>query len=389
MVAALASEHDAPHLIPMKKQNIVLLSVSAGAGHVRAAEALRVTAQENFPAVVATHIDLMSLVPGGFKKIYADSYIKVVERMPALWGYLYDLTDKPRGDSALSRLRRAVERLNTRKLKAQLARLTPDVVICTHFLPAELLARMKRKHEIDTKVWVQITDFDVHAMWVQDNIDGYCVASDEVAARLADKGVPRETIHVTGIPIMPVFGERYSRRQCAADIGIAPDKTTLLMMSGGVGLAGMEKLAERLLRLPGDFQIVALAGRNAELLESLQRIAARHRGRLTPMGYTTTIERLMAASDLAITKPGGLTASECLAVGLPMIVVSPIPGQEERNADFLLESGAAMKAYDEAGLAYRVQLLMSHPQRIARMRECGLAVGKPNAARSVLDTILN
>ena len=129
------------------------------------------------------------------------------------------------------------------------------------------------------------------------------------------------------------------------------------MMSGGVGIAGTEKLAERLLQLPGDFQIVALAGRNAGMLASLQRIAARFPGRLTPMGYTRTIERAMAASDLAITKPGGLTVSECLAVGLPMIVVSPIPGQEERNADYLLENGAALKACDEAGLAYRVQLL--------------------------------
>ncbi len=365
-----------------------MLSVSAGAGHVRAAEALRATAQQRYPSVVATHIDLMSLVPDSFKKLYADSYIKVVERMPALWGYLYNLTDKQSGSSGLSRMRRAVERLNTRKLKAELAMLEPDVIICTHFLPAELLARLKRKGELTAKVWVQITDFDVHSMWVHEHLDGYCVASEEVAQRLADKGVARENIHVTGIPIMPVFSEKYSRAQCAADIGIDADKTTLLMMSGGVGLAGTEKLAERLLNLPGDFQIVALAGRNAELLESLQRIAARHPGRLMPMGFTQTIERIMAASDLAITKPGGLTASECLAVGLPMIVVSPIPGQEERNADYLLESGAAMKAYDEAGLVYRVQLLINHPQRVQQMRERCLAVGTPHAARAVLNIVL-
>ncbi len=373
----------------MNKQTIAMLSVSAGAGHVRAAEALRVTAQEMYPGVAATHIDLMSLVPNGFKKLYADSYIKVVERMPALWGYLYELTDRPRNHSALSSLRRAIERLNTRKLKMHLHNIKPDVVICTHFLPAELLARMRRKNEIDTRVWVQITDYDVHSMWVHENLDGYCVASEEVAQRLADKGVPRDTIHVTGIPIMPVFGEHHVRRQCAAEIGIDPGKTTLLMMSGGAGLAGIEKLAERLLRVPGDFQIVALAGRNAELLQALQRMAVRHPGRLTALGYTKTIERLMAASDLAITKPGGLTASECLAAGLPMIVVSPIPGQEERNADYLLESGAALKAYDEAGLAYRVQLLLDQPRRLQQMRENCLSIGKPRAARAVLKAILD
>jgi processive 1,2-diacylglycerol beta-glucosyltransferase len=214
------------------------------------------------------------------------------------------------------------------------------------------------------------------------------VASDEVAARLADKHVARERIHVTGIPIMPVFGQPYARRQCADEIGIDPAKPTLLMMSGGVGLAGTDKLAERLLQLPGDFQIIALAGRNARLLQALQRIATRHPGRLTPMGYTNTIERIMSASDVAITKPGGLTVSECLALGLPMIVVSPIPGQEERNADYLLEAGAALKANDEAGLLYRVQRLINDPQRMAQMRERCLAIGQPHAARAALQAIL-
>ena len=102
-------------------------------------------------------------------------------------------------------MRRAIERLNTRKLKGELAKLKPDVVISTHFLPAELVARMKRKGENDTRIWVQVTDFDVHAMWAHDHIEGYCVASEEVAARLADKGVARENIHVTGIPIAPMF----------------------------------------------------------------------------------------------------------------------------------------------------------------------------------------
>jgi processive 1,2-diacylglycerol beta-glucosyltransferase len=260
-------------------------------------------------------------------------------------------------------------------------------VICTHFLPAELLSRMKRKGELTAEVWVQITDFDVHAMWVHDPIDGFCVATDEVAARLAGKGVPRERIHITGIPIMPVFAQPAVRGDCAAELGIDASKTTLLMMSGGAGLAGTEKLAAHLLSLPGDFQIVVLAGRNARLLQALRRLAASHPRRLFPLGYTRTIERIMCAADLAITKPGGLTVSECLVLGLPMIVVSPIPGQEERNADFLLEAGAALKANDEPGLLYRVQMLMNDRERITRMRAKCLAIGRPHAARDVLRAI--
>jgi len=370
------------------KQKILILSVSAGAGHVRAAQALQAAAAKRQPGVETVHVDLMELVPKLFKTIYADTYIKVVERHPAFWGYLYDKSDREKVDSALSRLRIAIERLNTQKLKRVLAEINPDHVICTHFLPAQLLARKIRKGTFDRPVWVQVTDFDVHALWIQERMNGYFAANSEVAWRMAERGIPETTVHVTGIPIMPVFGEKRHRAACAAEFGLDPQKTTLLMMSGGAGVGGIELLAERLLRLKGDFQLVALAGRNERLLTDLEGIAARHPGRLFPMGFTRVIERVMAASDLAITKPGGLTTSECLAVGLPMIVVSPIPGQEERNADFLLENGAAMKACDAGALAWRVDQLLRHPERLGLMRENALGLGRPDAADRVLDVVL-
>lgn len=370
------------------KQKIAILSVSAGAGHVRAAQALQAAAEKWYPGVETVHIDLMELVPKLFKTIYADTYIKVVERHPAFWGYLYDKSDHERVDSALSRLRIAIERLNTQKLKQVLAEINPDHVICTHFLPAQLLSGKIGRGSFDRPVWVQVTDFDVHALWIHPHISGYFAAHEEVAWRMAERGIPAERIRVTGIPIMPVFGERYDRAACAAEFGLDPQKTTLLMMSGGAGVGGIEVLAERLLQLDGDFQLVALAGKNEKLLEELKNIASHHPGRLFPMGFTRVIERIMAASDLAITKPGGLTTSECLAVGLPMIVVSPIPGQEERNADFLLENGAALKACDAGALAWRVDRLLREPERMAAMRAHALGLGRPDAAREVLSTVL-
>lgn len=371
----------------LKKQKIAILSVSAGAGHVRAAQALQAAVECWYPEVEAVHVDLMNLVPKLFRTIYADTYIKVVERHPAFWGYLYDKSDREKVDSALSRLRIAIERLNTQKLKKVLAAINPDHVICTHFLPAQLLSRKIRAGEFSKPVWVQVTDFDVHALWIHPHISGYFAAHEEVAWRMAERGIPAETIRVTGIPIMPVFGEHYDRTACAAQFGLDPHKTTLLMMSGGAGVGSLEMLAERLLGLEGDFQLVALAGRNEKLLSDLKELAKRHPGRLFPMGFTQVIERIMAASDLAITKPGGLTTSECLAVGLPMIVVSPIPGQEERNADFLLENGAALKACDAGALAWRVDRLLRGPDRMATMRSQALKLGRPAAAREVLEII--
>ncbi len=372
----------------MEKQKIAVFSVSAGAGHVRAAQALQAAAERWYPDVEVTHIDLMELVPKLFKAVYADTYIKVVEHHPAFWGYLYDKTDREKVDSALSKLRVAIERLNTQKLKVRLKEIDPDHVICTHFLPAQLLSRWVRKGSFQKPVWVQVTDFDVHALWLHNHMSGYFAANEEVAWRMAERGIAPATIHVTGIPIMPVFGDPQSRCKSATEFNLDPNRKTLLLMAGGAGVGGIDRLAERLLSLENDFQVVALAGRNEQLLASLRDLAANHPRRLFPLGFTRVIERVMAASDLAITKPGGLTTSECLAMGLPMIVVAPIPGQEERNADFLLENGAALKACDAGALAYRVTRLFDEPAKLEALRKNAAALGRPHAARSALDIVL-
>ena len=234
-----------------------------------------------------------------------------------------------------------------------------------------------------------MTNYDIHRFWIHERMTGYFAGSEEVAYRMVDRGIPEDRVHVTGIPIMPAFSAELSREECARELGVRPDRLTILMMSGGQGLGGVRELAERLLGIEGDFQLFVLAGRNEKLLAGLRELAARHAGQLFPMGFTNTVERVMAASDLAVTKPGGLTTSECLAVGLPMIIVSPIPGQEERNADYLLEGGAALKAYDGAGLELRVRRLLKDPSRLVALREASRAMGHPHAARDAVRIVLD
>lgn len=370
-----------------KKRKVLILSVSAGAGHVRAAQALEAAIGWWYEDIDAIHMDLMELVPAIFRKVYTEPYLKIVEKYPALWGYLYNKFDREKADSALNQLHVAVERLSTHKLEGVLKEINPDHVICTHFLPAQLLSQKVKKGTFTKPVWVVVTDFDVHSLWIYPHMSGYFAANDEVAWRMATRGIPREIIHVSGIPIAPQFSDTFSRKECAAEFGLNPDKKTILMMSGGVGIGGIEILAEMLLSLNHDFQIVALAARNEQLLGHLNQIAVKHPGRLFPLGFTHVVERVMAASDLAITKPGGLTTSECLAMGLPLIVVSPIPGQEERNADFLLENGAALKACDSGALSYRVSMLLNEPARLDELKKNTKRLGKPDAARTILDTI--
>lgn len=368
----------------MANKKLLLLSVSAGAGHVRAAQAIEAAARGAQPALDVTHIDLLTLVSADFRRLYGQQYIKLVEKLPQLWAYFYGKSDRPSRDSLAGKLKRAIERLNTRELSAQIRRVAPDVILCTHFLPAELLSRRRAKGAALPPIWVQVTDFDVHALWVHPHVDRYCVASDEVAFRLADRGVPREKIAVTGIPVMPQFAVPLQRDICARELGLSPERFTVLMMAGGAGVGGLDALAARLLRLPDDLQLIALAGRNEDLLRRLRALAASHPGRLFPLGFTTTVERLMSVADLVVTKPGGLSVSECLARGRPMLLVSPIPGQEERNADYLLEAGAAIKAVDAATLEFKLARLLKDRARLRAMSDAAHGIALPDAAANVV-----
>jgi len=181
---------------------------------------------------------------------------------------------------------------------------------------------------------VQITDFDLHRMWLHEGISGYFVATKEIAFRMQAQGIPIEKIHVSGIPVMPEFSNKMVRHEIALELGIHPEKRPFLLMGGGAGLGCLEALAARLLSLDFDFQLLVLAGKNLTSLAALNELVKQYPGRILAFGFTDQVHRLMACSDLVISKPGGLTASESLALGLPMILNTPIPGQEEGNADF-------------------------------------------------------
>jgi processive 1,2-diacylglycerol beta-glucosyltransferase len=218
---------------------------------------------------------------------------------------------------------------------------------------------------------------------------GYLAADGGIARRMAERGIPPDAIRVTGIPVMPAFGKARARETSAAELGLDPARPTVLLMAGSAGVTAISSLVDRILALDGTLQVIALAGRRAPLLDDLRRRAVGAGGRLVPIGFTTTIERVMAAADIAVTKPGGLTTSECLAMGLPMIVVSPIPGQEERNAAFLLANGAALRADSAEDLAAHVARLLADPAKLAELAANARRLGRPDAAQCVLEAVLD
>ncbi len=368
----------------MTYPKILVLSVSSGTGHTRAAEALRCHAEGAQFGAEAIHLDILQCVTPLLRFVYTGAYNAMVRHAPMVWHHVYRSANTSRPDGVVQRLRRWAEQLNSRSLLKEIRKHAPDIIICTHFLPAELTSRLLAAGSLHCPVWVQVTDYDLHRMWVHEHMAGYFAPNEEVAFRMRARGIAANRIFVTGIPIMPAFCQPLDRMECARAVGILPERPTLLLLGGGAGCGSVTEIAARLLELPGDLQVIAMAGKDAQTLAALERLARDHPGRLVAHGYTGRIERLMACADLVVTKPGGLTTAESLAMTLPMIVIAPIPGQEEHNANFLLERGVALRAFDLATLAYRVGELLSHPSRLTAMRAKAAALARPDAASRAL-----
>jgi processive 1,2-diacylglycerol beta-glucosyltransferase len=205
-------------------------------------------------------------------------------------------------------------------------------------------------------------------------------------------GIPAEKISVTGIPIDPVFAEVKDKVELRRKHGLKPERTTILLSAGGFGSESIENILTSLLELQREAQVVAVAGRNEELREKLVSLVAcypnKTRVEVKIVGYTTEMDEYMTASDLMLGKPGGLTTSEALAKGLVLVIVNPIPGQEERNSDHLLEEGVAIRCNNLPALAYKIDRLLDDPQRLDTMRENVRRLARPHAASEIVTQLL-
>src|SRR5215208_7182780 len=372
-------------------KKVLLLSASAGAGHVRAAEAIEKAfkQREDGESREVHHFDVLNYTNKVFRHLYSKAYIDLVNKMPEVPGWMYDKLDKPWKNE---RRRLALDKLNTRPFVKLLREYQPDLIVCTHFLPAEIVSWLKAKERIASRQVIIVTDFDVHAMWLVHHYEHYFVAVDEARVYLEAFGIPAGKITVSGIPIDPVFAIRKDKQQMRAKHGLAPDRTTILLSAGGFGVGSVDALVNSLLPLNHRSQIVAICGRNEELKRRLTRLAARAKPDATvtlkPFGYTKEMDELMAASDLVLGKPGGLTTCEALAKGLAFAIVNPIPGQEERNSDHLLEDGVAVRCNNLPVLAYKLDRLLDDPARFASMPAGARRMARPDAARTVVKRLL-
>lgn len=283
-------------------------------------------------------------------------------------------------ETATREIRDLLNLISLPKMRSLLKTHNPQALVCTQAVPCSVFAAEKRRGKLHIPLIAVITDFAIHAYWVHPEVDLYCVASEEAKRYLIQQGLSAAKIAVTGIPISPAFLRRVPQAQARAAFDLEPDRPTVLVMGGSQGMGPLEETVDAL--RPLSLQCLIAAGVNRKLFRGFQKRYHRDR-RVRVFGYTKHVNTLMDASDLLITKPGGLTSSEALAKGLPMIITNPIPGQEERNARYLLKHGVAEQADEPEEIANLAQMLFHHPTKLRRMAEKTKEIATPYAAMEV------
>lgn len=371
-------------------KKVLVLSASVGAGHLSAASAIEKELKRQNAAEEIKNIDVLEYTNPLFRRLYGKAYIEMVNTMPEVLGWIYESLDKPWQNE---KRRLALDRLNTQPFIKLIKKEQPDIAICTHFLPSEIISWLRAKNKIDTKQAIVVTDFDAHAMWLAHYFEHYFVALEETKIHLSKIGIPNKKITVSGIPIDPIFAEKKDKLEMREKHGLDKDKLTIIVSAGGFGVGNIELLLEALSELKTPSQIIAICGRNKKLKAKIDKFAIEklnnEQVKFLPIGYTKQMDEYMSASDLIVGKPGGLTTSESLAKGLIFVIVNPIPGQEERNSDHLLEKGCAIKCNTLPTLAYKIDKLFSDKEKLEVMKKNIKNLATPNSSESVVNKLIS
>lgn len=367
---------------------VLILSASAGSGHLRAAAAIESVCRTRQAIGRIANVDALTYTNQLFRRAYQKTYLQLLRNAPTLLGWFYENLDEP---WKTDRMRLMLNRLPTRPLVRMIREFDPHITICTHFLPAEIISYLLAKEAIQTRLSIVVTDLDVHAMWLSRLFHHYFVATTEAREHLRMTGLPADRITVSGIPIDPVFSVAKDRAALCAKHGADPERPLLLVSMGAMGKVAAHDMVRVLAHLHTACQVVFLCGVHEELADLVraeaERVAPAHL-QFRALRHTTEVDEWMRMATLMIGKPGGLTVAECMALGLPMVIYLPIPGQEERNSDHLLEGGAAIKCNQLTTMAHKIDALLGDPARLRAMRRAARKLGHPHAARTVVDTLL-
>lgn len=362
---------------------VLILSVGTGHGHNQVGSAIknRIDSYENMQC---EKLDTFKYIHPILGSSLAEGYLMATKYTPGFYGKFYHMAERRKPSDTLSVVR-AVNSILARKLTDFLEDYRPEVTVCTHVFAAQMITRLKKRPLAGMTLGV-VTDFTIHPYWEETDLDYYITPNEMLNEQALQKGIALEKICPVGIPIHEKFSSKVGKSS-ARDLLQLEDKPTVLVMGGSMGYGNILEVLEQLDTSPLDFQILCVCGNNASLKERIDEMLSRKK--IYNYGFVNNIDLLMDASDCIITKPGGLTVSESLAKGLPMILVNPIPGQEERNAQFLVENGAAIAVTKDTSADLALEGILRNGFTQAKLLESVEKLARPHASSDVCDLILH
>lgn len=374
---------------PRPRRNIWIVSARVGAGHVQAAKAVEEACAAIGLSDRVRSVDLLTLVPGWFRKVYAGGYARMATKHARLFGKLYHFTDRSTAEfpTLSERIRVRMDGRTVRPLIRLFDEDPPDVILHTHFLAPAPIARWISDHRPTCRHGVVVTDFHPHRIWLAPRVDRYFVAADMTRDRLVQLGIDPASIEVSGIPILAKHSRPTDRHEVYRAFDWRPNMPAILVLAGSDFVVGpFEQVVDDLLMQLPNATIQVATGKNEVLHKSLEQRLPRNPN-LRLIGFTDRMNELFAAATLVVSKTGGITTSECLAAGAAVVGLFPVPGQEELNADYLVANGAGIKVTRRADVAPSVKQLLDDPAAITAMKSKSQSLGCPQAAQRVADWI--
>lgn len=358
----------------------IIFSVSAGGGHSHAAEAIKNYIMLNEPNSEVEIIDTLKYINPIIDKVVIGSYLNTIKITPSLFGKLYNFAEN---DDALSAVSGKIIELLANKLLPLINNFRPDVLIATHPFPTEMISVLKGKFKINMPIVSMLTDYAPHSFWIHPGIDAYIVSNDDMITEMIHRGVSIHCIYSLGIPVKPDFLQKFSKGETLKELGLSNEVPTILMMGGSLGMGKISQIYENLIESSLSFQVLIITGNNKKLFEDLNNFSQNSPKKTRVLGFSKQINRYMQSCDLLLTKPGGLTITEALICKIPLAIFSPIPGQEEKNAEFLLRHNLAINLENGKNCRQPVENLLSSPQLINSMRQNCIKYAKPNAGNDI------
>ncbi|MDD3653070.1 MAG: glycosyltransferase [Desulfotomaculaceae bacterium] len=369
---------------------ILILSVTVGTGHMRAAEALKTAAGCLYPEVEVSILDTFRYASPLVEKVVLGTYMQMLKKSPAAYGFLYRQAERGQPLSGRGKLEfnRILNMFAAPRLVKYIREYKPDVIVCTHPFPLAVISYMKKKGLFTGLVFATVTDFTIHSFWVFPEVDYYLVGAEQLLQECEEFGIKRDKVRFTGIPIDPAFCSPGNKKELRSRFGLEPDLPQVLITGGGLGMGCLEAVVKALSEASFNCQLLVVTGTNTILKKRLEELSSSLSCPLEIYGYVNNIHQLMAVADLMIGKAGGLSCAEAMAIGLPILVIDPLPGQEERNSEFLAVMGAGVRV-KKRDLAVQVQAYLADSDRLQAMSRSAAVLGRPKAAYDIINIIGN